>query len=95
MSYSTNSFYRFKELYETAVSLPSRRPNLKNRADEQIENAVAAFALEKLPHGLLRVSNEPKKQTISVSGATVRNSWTHQDLEAFEKGLKALEAKVA
>jgi transposase InsO family protein len=72
-----------------------RKPNFKNRVDEEIENAVVAFAVDKPAYGQLRVSNELKKRALSVSPATVRNIWLRHDLETFKKRLKALQAKVA
>ena len=42
----------------------------------------------------MRASNELKKQGILVSSSGVRSVWIRNDLESFQKRLKALEAKV-
>jgi hypothetical protein len=75
--YSRDSFYRFKELYdeggELALQEVSRRkPNTKNRIEEQIENAVLELAVEQPALGQLRASNELKKKGIFLSPSGVR-----------------------
>ena len=100
MGFSRDTFYRYQAArdaggLEALFEVSRRKPNFKNRVDEQTECAVCEFALDFPAHGQLRVSNELRKKGIFVSPSGVRSIWLRHDLASMKQRLAALEKKSA
>lgn len=100
MGLSRDTFYRYQNAVEQGgvealIDQSRRKPNLKNRVDEQTEAAVVAYAIEQPAHGQVRASNELRKRGIFISASGVRCVWLRNDLSCFKDRLKALEEKSA
>ncbi|MBO9463566.1 IS481 family transposase (plasmid) [Labrenzia sp. 5N] len=100
MGLSRDTFYRYKSAVEDGgvealLDKSRRKPNQKNRVDEQVEAAVLDYALEQPAHGQVRVSNELRKRGVFVSPSGVRSIWLRNNLANFKQRLKALEIHVA
>ena len=71
MGVSRDTFYRYKSArddggVEALLEKSRRKPNLKNRIDENIEERVLDFSMEYPAHGQVRVSNELRKRAVWV-----------------------------
>src|SRR3954465_13686458 len=67
MGFSRDTFYRYKSAVEEGgvealLEKSRRRPNVKNRVDEQTESRVLSYAIEFPTQGQLRASNELRKE---------------------------------
>ena len=105
MGFSRDTFYRYQFYrYQAAkenggimalLNASRRKPNLKNRVEEEVERAVVAFALDFPAYGQVRTSNELRKQGIFVSPSGVRPIWLRHALASMKQRLTALERKSA
>ncbi len=100
MGFSRDTFYRYKGAVEEGgvealLEKSRRKPNLRNRVDPVVEDAVLKHAIEQPAHGQTRTSNELRKLGVFVSPSGVRSIWLRHDLACFKGRLKALEKHVA
>jgi len=100
MGVSRETFYRYRDAVndggvEALLDKNRRVPNIKNRVDPKVEQAVVEYAVREPAHGQVRASNELRKEGVFVSPTGVRSIWLRHELQTFKLRLKALEAKVA
>jgi transposase InsO family protein len=100
MGFSRDTFYRYQTAKESGgldalFDVSRRKPNIKNRVDEAIEQAVVEYAVSFPAYGQLRASNELRKQGIFVSPSGVRSIWLRHKLASMKQRLTALEEKSA
>ena len=100
MGVSRYTLYRYREAkanggVEVLLQKGLERPNIKNRLDEVIEQAVVAYAIEQPAHSQVRDSNELRKRGTLVSSSGARSIWLRNKLANFRQRLRALEKHAA
>jgi transposase InsO family protein len=100
MGYSRDTFYRVKKAHDEggieALKEKSRRkPNIRNRVSEDVEQAVVELAFENPSYGQKRASDTLRQRGVFISAAGVRCVWLRHNLQTFQLRLKALEKRVA
>ena len=96
MGLSRDTFYRYQAAKEKGgvkalLDKSRRKPNLKNRVEKEIEDAVVDFATAYPAYGQTRTSNELRKKGIFVPPSGVRSIWLRHNLHNFKLRLIALE----
>ena len=79
---------------EAVFERTRRKPNLANRVDQAIGDAVIQSATDFPAYGQARTSNELRKLGVFVSPSGVRSIWLRHDPANVKTRLKALQTKV-
>jgi transposase InsO family protein len=101
LGYSRDTFYRLKKRYEEdglegLKEISRRKPNLRNRVPEDVEEAVVSLALDYPAFGQVRAASKLlETKGVRLSPAGIRGIWARHELETKKKRLKRLEEKVA
>ena len=101
LGYSRDTFYRLKKQYEEngldgLKEISRRKPNLRNRVPEEIEQAVVDLALDYPAFGQVRAAAKLLEiKGVRLSPAGIRGIWARHELETKKKRLKRLEEKFA
>ena len=99
MGYSRDSYYRFKKQYETAgerglKNLSRRKPALKNRVSQAVEDQVIEIALDYPNYGQAKVAELLTARGCAISASGVRTIWVRHNLETKKNRLLALHSKL-
>jgi transposase InsO family protein len=96
MGFSRDTFYRYRELMneggmDALRETTRRRPNAKNRVEDETERAVLKMSDEHPAMGQVRLSNELRKIGVFVSATGVRGVMLRNNIETFQKRLERLD----
>jgi len=99
MGLSRDTFYRYKTAVDeggidSLIDKDRRKPNLKNRVDEQTEATVVGYAIEYPAHGQVRASNQLRKKGTFISPSGVRSVWLHHQNSCLKDRILAPEDKM-
>jgi len=100
MGFSRDTFYRYKSAVdeggvEALLDKSRKKPNIKNRVEPFIEDAVIKMAFDYPAFGQVRASNELRKQGIHVSAGGIRSIWLRHKLQTIGLRLAHIEKKMA
>ena len=97
MGYSRDSYYRFKKQYEEAgerglKNLSRKKPALKNRVSQEIEDQVIEIALDYPNYGQAKAAELLTARGCTISASGVRTIWVRHNLETKKNRLVALNS---
>ncbi len=86
MGYSRDSYYRFKKQYEEAgerglKNLSRKKPALKNRVSQEVEDQVIEIALDYPNYGQAKAAELLTARGCTISASGVRTIWVRHNLE--------------
>ncbi|MGS0679895.1 helix-turn-helix domain-containing protein [Shewanella sp. 125m-7] len=99
MGYSRDSYYRFKKQYEAVgerglKNLSRKKPAIKNRMSQEVEEQVIEIALDYPNYGQAKVAELLTARGCCISASGVRTIWLRHNLETKKNRLLALHTKL-
>ncbi|GIU29997.1 helix-turn-helix domain-containing protein [Shewanella schlegeliana] len=99
MGYSRDSYYRFKKQYEAVgerglKNLSRKKPAIKNRVSQEVEEQVIEIALDYPNYGQAKVAELLTARGCCISASGVRTIWLRHNLETKKNRLLALHTKL-